>query len=114
MPIPYAELKQALLNEQMSLTHELADLDNTIKEEAVGYSTHPADDGTTAFEQERDLSMQVNVENTLQLVNDALARFENGTYGLCLDCGQEIDAARLEAIPYAPLCLNCQAKRERY
>jgi RNA polymerase-binding transcription factor DksA len=112
MPIPYDRLKQALLAERAALTKELDDLNSTIKEEAVGYSTHPADDGTTAFDQERDLSMQVNVENTLQLVSDALARFENGTYGLCQNCGQEIDAARLAAIPYAPLCLSCQSKSE--
>ncbi len=112
MPISYDRLKQALLAEQAALTHELDDLNSTIKEEAVGYSTHPADDGTNAFDQERDLTMQVTVENTLQLVSDALARFENGTYGLCQNCGQEIDAARLTAIPYAPLCLNCQSKSE--
>jgi len=114
MPIPYAELKQALLGEQAALVTELAELQSTIKEEGVGYSTHPADDGTNAFDQERDLTMQVNVEYTLRLVNDALIRFENGTYGLCLDCGAEIDGARLEAIPYAPLCLNCQTRRERH
>ena len=112
MPIPYDRLKQALLAEQDALTQELYDLNSTIKEEAVGYSTHPADDGTNAFDQERDLTMQVTVENTLQLVSDALARFENGTYGLCLNCGQEIDAARLQAIPYAPLCMSCQSKLE--
>jgi RNA polymerase-binding transcription factor len=112
MPIPYAELKQALLRERAAMTKELDSLNNTIKEEAVGYSTHPADDGTTAFDQERDLSMQVDLENTRQLVDDALARFDNGTYGLCLNCGQEIDAARLEAIPHAPLCLSCQSKLE--
>jgi DnaK suppressor protein len=114
MPIPYNRLKQALLAEQAALTKELDDLNNTIKEEAVGYSTHPADDGTNAFDQARDLAVQVNAEQTLKLVNDALARFDNGTYGLCVDCGQEIDAARLEAIPYAPLCLSCQSKLERH
>ncbi len=113
MPIPYDRLKQALLAEQIALTKELNDLKNTIKEEAVGYRTHPADEGTNAFDQARDLAVQVNVEHTLTLVDDALARFENGTYGLCLDCGQEIDAARLKAIPYTPLCLSCQSKRER-
>jgi len=113
MPIPYDRLKQALLTEQAALTKELAELQSTIKEEGVGYSTHPADDGTNAFDQARDLAVQVNAEQTLKLVDDALARFENGTYGLCLDCSQEIDAARLEAIPYAPLCLSCQSKRER-
>ena len=114
MPIPYAELKQALLSEQAALLKELDELQTTIKEEGVGYSTHPADEGTTAFDQARDLAVQVTVEHTLQLVQDALARFDNGTYGLCVDCGQEIDAARLEAIPYAPLCLTCQTKRERH
>ncbi len=113
MPIPYDRLKQALCTEQAGLTKELSELEVTIKEEGVGYSTHPADDGTNAFDQARDLAVHVNAEHTLQLVNDALARFENGTYGLCVDCGQEIDAARLEAIPYTPLCLSCQSRREQ-
>ncbi|CAG0930744.1 General stress protein 16O [Thermoflexales bacterium] len=112
MPIPYDRLKQALLTEQASLTRELNELQSTIKEEGVGYSTHPADEGTTAFDQARDLAVKVSAEHTLKLVDDALARLDNGTFGLCLDCGQEIDAARLEAIPYAPVCLSCQAKRE--
>ncbi len=114
MPIPYDRLKQALLTEQASLTRELNELQSTIKEEGVGYSTHPADEGTNAFDQARDLAVQVSAEHTLQLVTDALERLDNGTFGLCLDCGQEIDAARLEAIPYAPVCLNCQAKREHH
>src|SRR5512137_1906432 len=108
MPISYDRLKLALLTEQATLTKELAELQSTIKEEGVGYSTHPADEGTAAFDQARDLAVQVSAEQTLKLVNDALERFENGTYGLCLDCGQEIDAARLKAIPYAPVCLSCQ------
>ncbi len=112
MPIAYDQLKQALLAEQATLTQELAELQTTIKEEGVGYSTHPADEGTNAFDQARDLAVQVTTEQTLNLVNDALERFDNGTYGLCLECGQEIDAARLEAIPYAALCLSCQSKRE--
>jgi DnaK suppressor protein len=114
MPVPYEQLKAALLAEQAALTVEVEQLNNVIKEEGVGYSTHPADEGTTAFDQARDLAVQVNVEQTLKLVDDALERFSLGTYGLCLDCGQEIDAARLEAIPYAPLCLSCQSKRERH
>jgi len=114
MPVPYEQLKAALLAEQAALTVEVEQLNNVIKEEGVGYSTHPADDGTNAFDQARDLAVQVSAEQTLKLVNDALERFELGTYGLCLDCGQEIDTARLEAIPYAPLCLSCQSKREHH
>jgi DnaK suppressor protein len=112
MPIPYDRLKNALLTERAALTVEVEQLNNVIKEEGVGYSTHPADDGTLAFDQARDLAVQTNAQHTLQMIEDALARVENGTYGLCVDCGIEIDAARLEAIPYAALCLKCQSKRE--
>jgi len=113
MPIPYERLKNALLAEKDTLTEQIQQLSVVAKEEGMGYSTHPADDGTTAFDQARDLAVQVTEQQTLQLVNDALVRFDNGTYGLCLDCGKEIDAARLKAIPYTPLCLSCQSKRER-
>ncbi len=113
MPIPYERLKHALLAEKAALTEQVQQLDVVVREPSVGYGTHPADDGTDAFDQARDLAVQVNAEHTLQLVNDALARFDKGTYGLCIDCGKEIDAARLLAIPYTPLCLSCQSKRER-
>lgn len=112
MPIPYDRLKNALLTERAALTVEVEQLNNVIKEEGVGYSTHPADEGTLAFDQARDLAVQTNAQHTLRMIEDALARVENGTYGLCVDCGAEIDAARLEAIPYAALCLKCQSKRE--
>ena len=113
MPIPYDRLKAALLAERATLTDQLQQLSAVVKEEGVGYSTHPADDATLAFDQARDLAVQVNAEQTLRLVEDALARFDNGTYGLCVDCGSEIDAARLKAIPYAALCLKCQSKRDQ-
>ncbi len=113
MPIPYERLKNALLAEKASLTEQLNQLSVVVKEEGVGYSTHPADDGTLAFDQARDLAVQQNAQATMRLVDDALARLDNGTYGLCIDCGTEIDAARLKAIPYAALCLKCQSKREQ-
>jgi DnaK suppressor protein len=46
-------------------------------------------------------------------VNDALGKFDKGTYGLCEDCGDKIDRARLQALPYATLCIQCQHQRER-
>ena len=50
MPVPYEQLKAALLTERAALTVEVEQLNNVIKEEGVGYSTHPADEGTTAFD----------------------------------------------------------------
>ena len=57
MPVPYEQLKAALLAEQAALTEEVEQLNDVIKEEGVGYSTHPADEGTTAFDQARDLAV---------------------------------------------------------
>ena len=113
MPLPSERLKNALLAERAALTAQLPQLSVMAEEDGVGYSTHPADDGTAAFDQARDLAVLINAQHVLQQVDDALARLDNGTYGLCVNCGKEIDAARLTAIPYAPLCLDCQSKRER-
>jgi DnaK suppressor protein len=49
----------------------------------------------------------------LQAVQDALARLKRGEYGECQTCGEEIPAARLEAMPQATLCVECQTRAER-
>jgi len=49
---------------------------------------------------------------TLQQVRDALQRLEDGTFGKCIDCGREIQPARLEAVPWAPYCLEDQQKHD--
>lgn len=50
---------------------------------------------------------------TLQLVTDALARVNNGTYGQCVNCEEEIQQKRLEAVPWARHCIACQEKQEQ-
>jgi RNA polymerase-binding protein DksA len=49
----------------------------------------------------------------LERIEAALARLENGRFGLCANCGSKIGAERLEAIPYAVMCINCQSTSER-
>jgi DnaK suppressor protein len=49
----------------------------------------------------------------LQQIDAAIARLDAGEYGLCNDCGQEIDPRRLQALPYALLCTECATRRER-
>jgi RNA polymerase-binding transcription factor DksA len=49
----------------------------------------------------------------LRQVRDALDRIASGTYGVCIDCGRDIPLARLEAQPFAPRCVECQAAWER-
>lgn len=51
--------------------------------------------------------------NRLNQIDAALLRIKQGQYGICLECGQPIPEARLDYIPYAAYCVNCQSKRER-
>ena len=48
----------------------------------------------------------------LQLVNEALERLKNGGYGLCVACNEEVQQKRLEAVPWARHCIECQEKQE--
>ncbi|MGD2205784.1 MAG: TraR/DksA C4-type zinc finger protein [Anaerolineae bacterium] len=76
----------------------------------LGYGNHMADDASEAFEQAKDLALRQNTKQLLTKIEDALARFERGTYGLCTHCRAEIDPARLKALPYATYCLRCQKR----
>lgn len=74
---------------------------------------HMADLGSDNFEQEFTLSLMENEEETLDLIELALERIEDGTYGQCDECGGKIPKARLNALPYAPLCVKCAGQMER-
>ena len=74
---------------------------------------HPADVGTVTLSREIDLSVQGDVEHLLGHVERALEKIDEGTYGLCDRCGQKIEVHRLEAVPYATLCMTHQKERER-
>ena len=76
----------------------------------LGYGNHMADDATEAYEQAKELALHQNAKQLLTQVTVALERFDQGTYGLCERCNAEIDPARLEALPYATLCLHCQQR----
>lgn len=111
MAFSYEKAKQQLLEEQAKLQAQLERL-ATVEYESVGYSNHMADDATKAFDQAVDVTLKRNIEASLEEIQEALTRFEQGTYGLCEHCGARIDRARLEALPHARLCLDCQARRE--
>lgn len=106
------ELKPVLEALRADLLENVESLKDTLALDGTGYTNHQADDATQAFDQAKDLAIRTSSEKRLQLVEDALAKFEAGTYGRCDNCGQEIDLARLEAIPYTPLCLACAEARE--
>ncbi|MFM7040974.1 MAG: TraR/DksA family transcriptional regulator [Planctomycetaceae bacterium] len=73
---------------------------------------HMADIGSDAFEQEFTLSLMANEEDTLEQVEQALGRIRARKFGICEDCGGVIARKRLEAIPFASVCIRCAEKRE--
>lgn len=74
---------------------------------------HPADMATVTFDRELDHSLEENEERLLEAIDTALARIDNGTYGICSTCGQPIGEERLEALPWTTQCIDCKRKEER-
>jgi RNA polymerase-binding protein DksA len=119
--LPIAELRQRLLDEHERLKHELYEL--TGGDEAVtptdplldsgGMASDQADDADALSEAERNRALTGHTQRLLTQVDEALARMDDGTYGKCTNCGRPIAQARLMALPWASLCIDCQGKSER-
>jgi DnaK suppressor protein len=90
------------------LKPDSADLDP----ELADYDQHPADEGTETHEQELDETRDMLLADEADRVELALGRLAEGDYGKCIDCGKDIPAARLEAIPESVRCIEDQARWE--
>jgi RNA polymerase-binding transcription factor len=82
-----------------SLLEETGDL-------AIGSGDHLADSASETYMRELDGGLEENAEHILVEIEAALGRIDEGTYGLCASCGRPIDEERLEAVPYARLCID--------
>jgi len=71
------------------------------------------EEATETFELEKRLVLEKRIKEQLVDVEHALHKFDEGTYGLCDNCGQAIDPARLEALPQASLCMKCKAQQAK-
>jgi len=65
------------------------------------------------FDQQRDLALRERATQQLAQVEAALARIQDGTFGRCTRCGREIAAERLDALPWAAHCIECQSALDR-
>jgi DnaK suppressor protein len=72
-----------------------------------------ADKAANSYTKEFLFSQSNNERTILQLVDDALIRVRNGGFGLCVNCQQEIQQKRIEAVPWARHCIACQEKQEQ-
>ncbi len=112
MAFSHDRAKKELHEEQAMLKEQWAHL-QVAQYEAIGHGNHMADDGTNAFDQAVDVALKRKVKASLKDVERVLTKFEDGTYGLCESCGARIERARLQVLPRAKRCLECQADRER-
>ncbi len=102
-------LRSFLEDERVRLESLIAQIDSEGGKN-LGYGNHMADDATEAYEQAKELALHQNAKQLLAQVTVALERFDQGTYGICERCRAEIDPARLKALPYVTLCLQCQQR----
>ena len=113
-------IRKRLLDEKARLEEELAESEErtskTAEQETAagvsGYENHPGDVALETSEREKDFAMAESVESMLQRVKNALDKLDRNTYGLCDSCGKPIAAERLEALPFATLCVHCQQRTE--
>ena len=84
------------------------------KDEVAGYGNGVGEAATETFEAERDLALMDNLEQMRGHVREALVRLEDGSYGLCVSCGQAIPRERLEALPHASQCVACKSKDQHH
>ncbi len=73
---------------------------------------HLGDAASGTLDREIDYTLEENSEQVLAEIDAALKRIDEGTYGICSNCGQPIAAERLEAVPWATLCIDCKRKEE--
>jgi DnaK suppressor protein len=110
-------LRSRLESEQKRLTDELEQLKSSVRPAEERREGSPfgkrEEEATESFELERRLTLEKRIIDQLAGVEHALQKFEDGTYGLCDNCGQPIDPARLEALPQASLCLDCKARQAK-
>jgi DnaK suppressor protein len=92
----------------------LKDMEEIRQREHAEHDEIGDDYDKAAQERERELGIIITAQekNKLISVEDALRRIEEGTYGICEDCGEKISKQRLKAVPFATLCVACKSKKE--
>jgi RNA polymerase-binding protein DksA len=88
-------------------------LDEEVEEIAATSDNHLAETASATLDREIDYTLEENSGHVLAALDAALKRIDDGTYGTCTNCGGEIPAERLEAYPWASLCIDCKRQAER-
>jgi DnaK suppressor protein len=85
-----------------------------LQEDLLSLAEPSADEADAdAYEREKIWALMQSLQRKLESTARALEAAQKGTYGICENCGERIDPARLEILPQATLCLKCQREFER-
>lgn len=109
------KLREQMEEERLQLEAQIEDLESAAdvaQWRDAGYDDDAADSGSAAYERERAQSLALHARGIIRQIDDSFARMEAGTYGTCERCGEPIEMERIEAIPYATLCLEDKRREE--
>jgi len=119
-PKTLEKLRRLLEEERETYVRQARDL--AAEAEALASEREPGDtqfdeesgEGDTLnVERERDLALSASATQAVEEIDRALRRMDAGSYGICERCGKKIAVARLEALPFAALCIECKSREER-
>jgi DnaK suppressor protein len=107
------ELRTRLVTQQDELTELLHNAEATIKPVILDQQSVGRVSRIDAIQQQQmAIANQQQANDVMKRIEQALARIDDGSYGDCLECGEPIAHARLQAQPFAGLCIDCQSARE--
>jgi DnaK suppressor protein len=101
--------RQEIMNEIKGVLGQTLTEDNQRRLESA---MDVGDQALADLERELGISLMEMRNRKRQLIDEALTRLEEGTYGVCAECGVEISERRLAAVPFAKLCVDCQSREE--
>ncbi|MEO7573270.1 MAG: TraR/DksA C4-type zinc finger protein [Acidimicrobiales bacterium] len=113
MAVDATAYRPRLLAARRGAARQLAALDRDFEEIVQGSELVNTDDehdpegATVAFERAQVMALRASTQRRLEALDAAWLRLDSGTYGVCLRCAEPIGAARLEAVPDAPICVGC-------
>lgn len=105
--------RDALLERRAALLGVVERNEDYGREADTEATQDPADKASNSYTKELLFSQSTNDRQILTLIEEALERMDDGEYGLCTNCGEEVQPKRLEAIPWARYCIKCQDLAER-
>jgi DnaK suppressor protein len=106
------EFRKMLASKKESIIRKLSETIAESKEMESNVAQDLVDKAETSYTKEFLLSLTDTERRQLLLIDEALKRLEHGEFGVCQLCRKEVGEKRLEAIPWTPLCIDCQEKAE--